>query len=744
MNNFEENWYENIGQISYQFIDNSALYSYKTSLNKHKLEEGDANLELTYAANKLSLDYGIAITRQSLSVNDIYPGITSVSPLLFLIKINLSSIDIKTREDFNKVFNKEDTLDIEQKEKLKQVDKILKQPYKTSEMIKTEKSSLGIKFLSNVSEPVEEIPQRLINATKTYVTNQNKTLEGVWNNIASKINFDNLKSFVLSNLIKLSNGEINDVECFATDLTNELLCAKLTSPTNIKENNNSPKLNLDLSGYLDFLTFNFFEILEKTIENIAKELIKYYVDKLIHEYIKLLDKDLNINRFIHPCNDDKDKFNTDQQRRISLYEAIDLNNKDFKDTFENDIIAKNMNLGYTDYLKCVDLVLNELTPRELNGLYNSVVTGEAIDKIKDIFKYITGESSDNDQDYIDLFANYKQYTNTLSFEETNKYLPILNCNHLSVLEIKEQRLQDLGYDQQLIDNFINSQKNTVKTTSKIICDFLQRKTIKIISEEKINNSDIVKKTINKNIDNIFNSLEKNIQQSNNQILKRLFKTNGDLTIAAFYLYKDNIYKPPLVPTKINNFFNEQIKQDDQSIGDFYTNFINSNNDESNNFFEKYLKNQQYFKINKYIPTKTFNRFEYNSEPQNEQNNIVQFNNKIVANNTEIITNNDQFELLSDFIDNKLIGLPNNYIASIKDNLKSEIEIWNDYYSFLNDNFKLAINSNKQYYILSDFFIEEIIQEIKNIKNTNKFKFIDINLFNFDEIKQSLKIKFETI
>ena len=160
MNNFEENWYENIGQISYQFIDNSALYSYKTSLNKHKLEEGDANLELTYAANKLSLDYGIAITRQSLSVNDIYPGITSVSPLLFLIKINLSSIDIKTREDFNKVFNKEDTLDIEQKEKLKQVDKILKQPYKTSEMIKTEKSSLGIKFLSNVSEPVEEIPQR--------------------------------------------------------------------------------------------------------------------------------------------------------------------------------------------------------------------------------------------------------------------------------------------------------------------------------------------------------------------------------------------------------------------------------------------------------------------------------------------------------------------------------------------------------------------------------------------------------
>jgi len=744
MNNFEENWYENIGQISYQFIDNSALYSYKTSLNKHKLEEGDANLELTYAANKLSLDYGIAITRQSLSVNDIYPGITSVSPLLFLIKINLSSIDIKTREDFNKVFNKEDTLDIEQKEKLKQVDKILKQPYKTSEMIKTEKSSLGIKFLSNVSEPVEEIPQRLINATKTYVTNQNKTLEGVWNNIASKINFDNLKSFVLSNLIKLSNGEINDVECFATDLTNELLCAKLTSPTNIKENNNSPKLNLDLSGYLDFLTFNFFEILEKTIENIAKELIKYYVDKLIHEYIKLLDKDLNINRFIHPCNDDKDKFNTDQQRRISLYEAIDLNNKDFKDTFENDIIAKNMNLGYTDYLKCVDLVLNELTPRELNGLYNSVVTGEAIDKIKDIFKYITGESSDNDQDYIDLFANYKQYTNTLSFEETNKYLPILNCNHLSVLEIKEQRLQDLGYDQQLIDNFINSQKNTVKTTSKIICDFLQRKTIKIISEEKINNSDIVKKTINKNIDNIFNSLEKNIQQSNNQILKRLFKTNGDLTIAAFYLYKDNIYKPPLVPTKINNFFNEQIKQDDQSIGDFYTNFINSNNDESNNFFEKYLKNQQYFKINKYIPTKTFNRFEYNSEPQNEQNNIVQFNNKIVANNTEIITNNDQFELLSDFIDNKLIGLPNNYIASIKNNLKSEIEIWNDYYSFLNDNFKLAINSNKQYYILSDFFIEEIIQEIKNIKNTNKFKFIDINLFNFDEIKQSLKIKFETI
>lgn len=744
MNNFEENWYENIGQISYQFIDNSALYSYKTSLNKHKLEEGDANLELTYAANKLSLDYGIAITRQSLSVNDIYPGITSVSPLLFLIKINLSSIDIKTREDFNKVFNKEDTLDIEQKEKLKQVDKILKQPYKTSEMIKTEKSSLGIKFLSNVSEPVEEIPQRLINATKTYVTNQNKTLEGVWNNIASKINFDNLKSFVLSNLIKLSNGEINDVECFATDLTNELLCAKLTSPTNIKENNNSPKLNLDLSGYLDFLTFNFFEILEKTIENIAKELIKYYVDKLIHEYIKLLDKDLNINRFIHPCNDDKDKFNTDQQRRISLYEAIDLNNKDFKDTFENDIIAKNMNLGYTDYLKCVDLVLNELTPRELNGLYNSVVTGEAIDKIKDIFKYITGESSDNDQDYIDLFANYKQYTNTLSFEETNKYLPILNCNHLSVLEIKEQRLQDLGYDQQLIDNFINSQKNTVKTTSKIICDFLQRKTIKIFSEEKINNSDIVKKTINKNIDNIFNSLEKNIQQSNNQILKRLFKTNGDLTIAAFYLYKDNIYKPPLVPTKINNFFNEQIKQDDQSIGDFYTNFINSNNDESNNFFEKYLKNQQYFKINKYIPTKTFNRFEYNSEPQNEQNNIVQFNNKIVANNTEIITNNDQFELLSDFIDNKLIGLPNNYIASIKNNLKSEIEIWNDYYSFLNDNFKLAINSNKQYYILSDFFIEEIIQEIKNIKNTNKFKFIDINLFNFDEIKQSLKIKFETI
>ena len=759
MPDFTQEWWTKVGEIEYNPTNNTAWYVAKTTVTKVPLPSDDINLELRYIANKIGSEYRIAIDRTNLSLNDTQPGETKSSPWIFLVAINLSQLNVQSREDYDRTFVKSSVSPIEELvadrlSKAKHTNQVLQSPYKSSEQIKSNK----LVFPSAFSE-IGTIPQQLTGATREHIVKQSKTLEGLYENVVSKLNFKNLKSFTVQNISKYAGGDTFDVECLALDISNEFLCAQISDPGMLPKNakgQGAPGFRFNLDDFLNSLVFDFFGILEKTVHNIVKELIANYIRAIIRAWTKFLDQNMNVNRYISPCNDNMGRFNDNQQRRLSLGEVINLQDKDFKETFKSDMVARNFGLGYDEYLIGVDKTLAAMTPREMNGLYNKVIAGEALDKIKDIFDKITGKPSDNDGDYIDLFSNYRQFVNFNSMSEENRSLYIFNCNHTTFFDIQKEQLLSLGHSSDSVEHFIETRKAALKETAKLVCDFLQRKATTVVTKEEPQNSDIVKKTLSRNIDTVFDSIEKSLRETNSAKFRSLSILSGELTLAAYGLYRnDEDYESP--PPLIFERLTKEVTTVPPGLGNgnYYINQFENRGEEQTNFYEKYVIGNNYRKIDSYKvefdPSqaqwmfKTDSDFDTVTIRASEMSVISDSGRPILVPRTE----NAPITKLSSFLLTKLKDTSEAYQQNIIQEINSEnkpIEelILNEFYLLMNNQVTNSRpgNNTKKYYILDDFFLEDIVRGKRENKDLNKYNFSNINFLDFTRSKQDLRTVFK--
>jgi hypothetical protein len=690
-----ENWINKKSQLWYEGSENKVYYCFK--------QQENVTDQYSAAIKEIQAFYGIDFIPILKDVKK-YKDSKKSAPLLTLYEVyaRQSVLDerlpetkeIKSRNDYYKVFDPtgdqqdQDKKTEDEAKREEERRKQLEDPYVKEAEIKSQKKPYAFGDILKediiTKETKEEIQNqffgKMVKDPKTgketfkaggllreKIEKNTKTAEQFYTNILDRLSLKNIIGISLSQFAKWLNGEPVDVECVALNFKNSLLCASVKDPKDVpksfEEAWSFPDFKFDLSALdTEQLAFDFLKVLETTVRNIIQDFIFNIIDIIYQEFAKILDGNFNFNKYILPCKENSLDSIFDKTERKTLEEVLDVNNKDFEKTFKNDILSKNLQMGYKDYLSIVDETLKNLTPRELDGLYNGIISGDAFDLLKDIVNKYNGNQNLDDAEYISLFTNYKSYVYDFTTKNESNY--IFTCNHPSFIDAERQALVDQGFSEDEAQDFIDTKKAAWLKSAKEMCNFLRNSVKTVETKEEIDPTTAYRLVVGKNIDNIFDSIEKNLQSNAQTSVKKISSMSGDLSIAANYLYpiKDrdmNDFK--FIKTAINQTKPPEPPGgfDIRGIIDFFDNMAETNQPQT--FYEKFLDEEDV----------SYNRYTYQSlDSPNRWVYISAIENRTDRQQNEAIVNEE--DLIEDKDDLHIFVLESNKILYYdKDNVNKD-------------------------------------------------------------------------
>lgn len=565
-------------------------------------------------------------------------------------------------------------------------------------------------------------------------------------NFIGKFDLDLLIHLTIAKVSEFSPANFNDFLQYLNQ-TNVLLSCLWPQITVTLDNTKTITKPFRFDIPFDKLLFDFFAEFRALIYRAGEKLICTLIKKFFFNILNVVDCN-SVNKCVVPCDPANNPYKNlfvsivlkpvkdldywleakIKKHRLSEQELIG-------DVFSPTPVQSRGKIEVTreELKKALNDAFKNMTPSMIQCLISGFKNTEIVKFVNDIFKATSSTATDQtfgsktENVISDILDDIPDFIDVIPAQYD--LIPVDACGVVSIEDVTRSQLIRQGYTEEQANNIIDQTIIDGRESLQTIVDFIKENPFNFDQSDPVfsNNSIIVSSIVNKSLDNIFNGIDITRISSNVVYRNILLNPIGELIIAYYDQFKENI-DVSNIPQQILDYFSKQIKPIDllyysdpsffssNSNENFYTKY--GSNFSTDNFTIKYNTNGNidiFSGIDKIFSIEKDNLTDIELSKQihiNYDNNILQY--------LQITDRNDISKIIQQNNDQLLKNYFNLDVEKISN------QIFNNINLFLEQNLE------------DKFYMEQYHNEQLNI--LNKTKFSNFDYFNIDSVKNRIREK----